>query len=181
MPTAVEGCLELRLRPSADRRGSFLKVFHRSTLAAAGLDLDVHEVFVSRSVAGVVRGLHFQRPPADVAKLVCCLDGRVVDAVVDLRVDSPTYRRHCVVELSAEAANAVYVPTGCAHGFLVPDGEAQVAYLQSGEYDAEREGGILWSSAGIRWPIDAGEAILSDRDAGFEPLDGFDSPFRLEA
>jgi dTDP-4-dehydrorhamnose 3,5-epimerase len=127
----------------------------------------------------VVRGLHFQRPPADVSKLVTCLEGTVLDAVVDLRVDSPTYGAHCLVELSPGAANAVYVPTGCAHGFLVTgDDDALVLYAQSGEHDPELEGGIRWSGAGIAWP--AADAILSDRDAGFEALDEFDSPFRLD-
>jgi dTDP-4-dehydrorhamnose 3,5-epimerase len=179
VPLPVDGCVELRLEPSSDRRGSFLKWFHRSSFAELGVDLDVRELFVSRSATGVVRGLHFQRPPADVAKLVCCLEGAVVDAVVDLRVGSPTYGAHCRVELSEDRGNAVFVPAGCAHGFFVTRGEAVVLYAQSGEHDAELEGGILWSSAGIDWP--AGDAILSDRDAGFPGLREFDSPFRAGA
>lgn len=180
--TAVAGCLELRLQPSTDRRGSFLKLFHQGAFAELGIELDIRELFISRSRMGVVRGLHFQRPPADVAKLVCCLEGRVIDAVVDLRVDSPTFRRHCVVELAAEAANSVYVPKGCAHGFLVARGEALVAYAQSGEHDPDHEGGVLWSSAGIDWSADPDllhQVVLSDRDAGFLPLDQLDSPFRV--
>lgn len=182
VPTDVTGCVELRLRPAADRRGSFLKLFHRPSFAESGIDLEIRELFVSRSTRGVVRGLHFQRPPADVAKLVCCLEGAVIDAVVDLRVDSPTFRAHCLVELSAEAANAVYVPEGCAHGFVVTEGEALVAYAQSGEHDPVLEGGISWRSAGIEWPVAADlveAAVLSDRDAAFGSLDDFDSPFRL--
>jgi dTDP-4-dehydrorhamnose 3,5-epimerase len=177
VPLAVEGCLELRLEPSSDRRGSFLKWFHQSSFAALGVDLEVRELFVSRSATGVVRGLHFQRPPADVAKLVCCLEGAVVDAVIDLRVGSPTFGHHCSLELSDERGNAVYVPPGCAHGFYVTRGEAVVLYAQSGEHDAVLEGGILWSSAGIEWP--AGGAIVSDRDAGFPTLASFESPFRV--
>ena len=179
LPTVVAGCVELRLQPSADRRGSFLKVFHQSSFAGLGLDLDVRELFTSRSAVGVVRGLHFQRPPADVAKLVCCLEGTVLDAVVDLRVGSPTFGAHCLIELSPAAANAVYVPQGCAHGFLVTAGDALVLYAQSGEHDAVLEGGILWSSAGIGWPVPEG-VVMSERDAAFEPLDRFDSPFRWE-
>lgn len=175
--TGVEGCVELRLQPVADRRGSFLKVLHGDTLRSLGLDLAVEEIFFSRSAAGVVRGLHFQRPPADVAKLVWCLDGEVVDAVVDLRPGSPTFRRHAVVRLSPEAANAVYVPQGCAHGFLVTRGEALVGYAQSGLHDPVLEGGVLWSSAGVDWGVDAtvlDSVILSDRDAGFPTLDELD-------
>jgi len=180
VPLAVEGCAELRLEPSTDRRGSFLKLFQTSAFRAAGIDLDVREIFISRSHTGVVRGLHFQRPPADVAKVVWCLEGTVIDAVVDLRSSSPTFRQHCLVELSAELANAVHVPRGCAHGFLVTGGEALVAYAQSGEHDPVREGGVLWSSAGIDWPVPAGrlaELTISDRDAAFPTLDQLDGPF----
>jgi dTDP-4-dehydrorhamnose 3,5-epimerase len=176
-PLAVLGAHELVLGPAHDRRGTFVKVFQGSAFAGAGLPFAVAEVFVSRSHRGVIRGLHYQAPPADVAKVVVCLDGEVLDAVVDLRVDSPTYRQHCVLELSATRANAVYVPQGCAHGFLVTSDDALVAYLQSGEYDPVREGGVLWSSAGIDW----GETspVLSDRDATFPALDEFVSPFEV--
>jgi dTDP-4-dehydrorhamnose 3,5-epimerase len=173
LPTAVAGCVELRLDPFADRRGSFLKLFHQDTFEAAGLELSVAELFVSWSATGVVRGLHFQRPPADVAKLVTCLAGEVVDAVVDLRPGSPTRGQHCVVRLSRPAANAMYVPEGCAHGFVVTEGEALVAYAQTGVHDPEREGGVLWSTAGIDWPCDPAlldTAVVSDRDAAFPPL-----------
>jgi dTDP-4-dehydrorhamnose 3,5-epimerase len=180
-PTAVAGCTELHLRRLDDGRGAFLKLLQRDDLAAVGIEIDVHELFVSWSEAGVARGLHFQRPPADVAKVVWCLDGEVRDAVVDLRTDSPTYGSAAVLDLSASAANAVYVPLGCAHGFAVRRGPALVAYAQSGASDAELEGGILWSSAGVDWDGAIGEAgpVLSDRDAGFPPLDAFVSPFRL--
>lgn len=176
VPTAVTGCRELRLDPVSDRRGSFLKLFRASTFADVGIAFEVRELFVSRSHRGVLRGLHYQGPGADVAKIVYCLEGTITDAVVDLRVGSPTYRDHCVVELDADRANAVYVPKGCAHGFLVTSDEAMVAYAQTGEHDPVREGGVLWSSAGIAWPVT--DPVLSDRDAAFVALDAFDSPFR---
>jgi dTDP-4-dehydrorhamnose 3,5-epimerase len=176
-PTAVDGCHELRLDPRPDRRGEFLKLFQATTFADRGLVFDVRELFWSRSHLHVVRGLHFQVPPADVAKLVCCLDGAALDVVVDLRVGSPTYRAHCVVPLSAATANAVFVPEGCAHGFLVTEGDALVLYAQSGEWDGEREGGILWSSAGVDWGVDPDLVVVSDRDAEFPRLDDFVSPF----
>lgn len=165
--------MELRFSLAADHRGSFLKVFAEGAFDELGLGLHVAEVFFSRSATGVVRGLHFQRPPADVAKLVWCLAGEVVDAVVDLRPGSPTRHQHTLVRLTADAANAVYVPEGCAHGFLVTQGEALVAYAQSGPHDPVLEGGVLWSSAGIAWPVgpeQLREVVLSDRDAGFPTL-----------
>ena len=176
--TALVGCVELCLEPHEDRRGSFLKLYQASVLASAGIELPVRELFISRSEPGVVRGLHHQAPPAAVAKLVWCLEGRVVDAVLDLRRSSATYGEHVVLELSASAANAVYVRVGCAHGFAVPaDGPALVAYAQSGEHDPDHEGGVLWSSAGIDWPVAASAAVVSDRDAALPSLDRLESPF----
>jgi dTDP-4-dehydrorhamnose 3,5-epimerase len=176
-PTAVVGCCELRLDPVADRRGDLVKLFHASTFVELGLAFEAREIFWSRSHVGVVRGLHFQAPPADVAKLVGCLEGAVFDVVVDLRAESPTFRRSATVSLSPDAANAVYVPEGCAHGFVVTDGDALVLYAQSGEWDPVHEGGVLWSSVGVDWPIGADDVVLSDRDAAFPPLDAFDTPF----
>jgi dTDP-4-dehydrorhamnose 3,5-epimerase len=174
-PTAVVGCFELELQPALDARGGFLKIFQSSVLAGVGLPFEVRELFVTRSRRDVVRGLHFQGPPSDVAKLVACVEGSVLDAVVDLRVGSPTYREHCAVELSPERANAMFVPHGCAHGFLATSDDAVMLYAQSGEYDAEHEGGVLWSSVGIDWPVT--EPVLSERDAAFVTLAAFDSPF----
>lgn len=170
------GCFELELQPALDARGSFLKVFQASVLASLVLPFEVRELFITRSHRDVVRGLHFQKPPSDVAKLVACVDGSVLDAVVDLRVGSPTYLHHCVVDLSAERANAMFVPFGCAHGFLTTSDEALVLYAQSGEHDAEHEDGVLWSSVGIDWPV--ADPVLSGRDASFVPLAAFESPFR---
>jgi dTDP-4-dehydrorhamnose 3,5-epimerase len=177
-PTALDGCVELRLAPHEDRRGSFLKLYQASALAAVGVDLPVQELFISRTRPHGVRGLHHQRPPAAVAKLVWCLEGRVVDAVVDLRRSSATYGQHVLIDLAATAANAVYVPVGFAHGFAVPaGGPALVAYAQSGEHAPDHEGGVLWSSAGIDWGIDPSAAVVSDRDAALPPLDQIDTPF----
>jgi len=177
-PTGLADCVELSLDARDDRRGSFLKLYQASALAQVGIDLPVRELFISRSWPGVVRGMHHQTPPAAVAKLVWCLDGRVVDAVLDLRRSSPTYGEHVVIELSASAANAMYVPIGCAHGFAVPEGgPALVAYAQSGEHAADHEGGVLWSSAGIDWPVEPSAAVVSDRDAALPRLDELESPF----
>jgi dTDP-4-dehydrorhamnose 3,5-epimerase len=175
----VVGCRELRPPRFADARGEFVKLFRAGGFRDAGLDMDVRELFWSRSATDVIRGLHFQAPPADVAKLVCCLEGDILDVVLDLRVGSPSYGRHCCVPLSGARANALYVPHGCAHGFLVTRGEALVLYAQSGEHDPVLEGGIAWSSAGIDWPVEPGRVVVSARDAGFPALADFDSPFRF--
>jgi dTDP-4-dehydrorhamnose 3,5-epimerase len=177
--TAVMGCFELDLPSSRDHRGSFTKLFQSTEFARASLPLTVRELFVSSSGRNVLRGLHFQLPPLDLAKLVVCLSGRVVDAVVDLRTDSPTYREHALIELDAEQHRGVMVPLGCAHGFLVVSDQALMAYAVSEEYDPELDAGILWSSADIAWPTT--DPIVSDRDASFVTLDAFESPFSIGA
>jgi dTDP-4-dehydrorhamnose 3,5-epimerase len=176
-PTTIPGCLEIEFPSSIDRRGSFIKLFHASTFSDAEIPLDVHELFVSSSHQDVIRGLHFQLPPRDVTKLVVCLTGCILDAVVDLRTDSPTYGQHDVVELDAERPAGVLVPRGCAHGYAVLSHEALVAYVTDEEYDATLDAGIHWASAGIAWPV--GTPVVSDRDGAFEDLADFDSPFTL--
>lgn len=177
--TPIPGCVELRPRVARDRRGSLAKPFQHSTFADLGLAFEIRELFHSRSREGVLRGLHFQLPPSDVAKLVYCVAGRAFDAVVDLRVGSPAERRSHVLELSAEEDNALFVPRGCAHGFAALEEQTVVAYAYDGEFDGERDSGIRWDSAGIEWPVD--DPVLSGRDAGLVPMSSFDSPFAFEA
>lgn len=177
--TAIPGCLEVRPRLLADERGHFVKVFHRDIFAAAGLASHFAEEYYSVSRRGVVRGLHFQRPPMDHAKLVYCVAGRIQDAVVDLRAGSPTLGRHALVELSAEAGNMLYIPSGLAHGFCVLSESATLVYKVTSVYSPEHDAGILWDSVGIPWA--EREPILSARDRGHPALADFASPFVYEA
>jgi dTDP-4-dehydrorhamnose 3,5-epimerase len=174
-PTSIPGCVELELPASLDRRGDFVKAYQASAFEAVGLDLPIREIYLSRSARGVVRGLHFQLPPHDIAKLVWCPRGTLFDAVVDLRAGSPAFGAHCVVELSDERHNALFVPKGCAHGFAACSEDAIVAYAVDGEFDADCDAGIRWDSAGIAWPVT--DPVLSDRDAGLPRLEDFESPF----
>lgn len=174
--TALPGCLELLPRCQWDERGSFVKVFHRDAFAQFSLETEYPEAYYSHSRCGVIRGMHFQRPPAQHAKLVYCIQGRVQDAVVDLRVGSPTYRQHVTLELSAEAANLIYIPQGLAHGFCVLSDWATLVYQVSSQYAPDLDTGVLWNSAGISWATD--QPIVSDRDAGHLPISEFASPFR---
>jgi dTDP-4-dehydrorhamnose 3,5-epimerase len=162
-------------RRQEDERGSFVKVFHRDTFTALGLVTDFPEEYYSLSRRGVIRGLHFQVPPAQHVKLVFCTQGWVQDVVVDLRAGSPTYRRHAAVELSAEAANLLYIPPGLAHGFCVLSGWATLVYKVSSQYSPEHDAGILWNSAGIDWTVDA--PIISARDQAHPRLGDFKTPF----
>jgi dTDP-4-dehydrorhamnose 3,5-epimerase len=175
--TAVPGFLELRPPVREDGRGRFVKVFHEGDFARLGLATAWAEEYYSVSTHRVLRGLHFQLPPHDCAKLVYCVSGSVMDVGVDLRVGSPTYGRHATLDLSAARGNMAYLEAGLAHGFYVREGPATLVYKVTAVYAPDADTGILWSSAGIAWP-DPGP-VVSERDRGFAPLARFDSPFRF--
>jgi dTDP-4-dehydrorhamnose 3,5-epimerase len=164
------------LQLSQDERGDFVKLYRQSLFEAAGLEPEVAEVFVSRSTLGAVRGLHFQVPPHSHAKTVVCLDGRVFDVVVDLRVGSPTFREHAAFELEAAAPRAVHVPAGCAHGFQALSDCALLAYIVSTEHSPEHDAGVRWDTVGVTWPL--ADPVLSSRDRSFPASGDFESPFR---
>ncbi|MBA3708653.1 MAG: dTDP-4-dehydrorhamnose 3,5-epimerase family protein [Planctomycetes bacterium] len=172
---ALPGCFEIMPTRHSDVRGSFVKVFHRDEFSQRGLVGEWPEEYYSVSAPGVVRGLHFQVPPQDHAKLVYCVAGEVLDGLVDVRIGSPTYGRHLALALSAEKANLVYLPSGIAHGFAVRAGSATLVYRTSTVHSPSCDSGIRWDSAGIPWGIDT--AIVSPRDAQLPALADFRSPF----
>lgn len=175
--TALPGCMELLPRRLEDERGCFVKVFHRDTFSRLGFAADFPEEYYSTSRRHVIRGLHFQTPPAQHAKLVFCTYGRVLDVAVDLRAGSPSFGQHVALELSATKANMLYLPEGVAHGFCVLSDQATMIYKVSSQYSPENDKGILWSSAGIEWPTT--NPILSQRDRSHPRLDEFETPFRF--
>jgi dTDP-4-dehydrorhamnose 3,5-epimerase len=176
IPTAIPGCFELRPPVAADARGRFVKTFQREWFERHGLRTDWAEQYYSVSRRGVARGLHFQLPPHDHAKLVYCVDGEVMDAAVDLRVGSPAFGRHACVVLSAAMGNMLYLEPGLAHGFYASSDPATVVYNVTSVHVPSHDAGILWSSAGIPWPDAAPR--MSERDLGFPRLAEFESPFR---
>ncbi len=155
-----------------------MKVFHEQAFAAQGLETHFTEEYYSVSHKNVIRGMHFQLPPMDHVKMVYCVQGEVMDVVVDLRVGSPTYGQHAVFELSAAQANSIYIPKGMAHGFCARSEQAIMVYKVSTTYSPEHDAGILWDSLGVTWPTT--DAILSARDQCFPALAQFESPFRYE-
>ena len=177
-PSNLGGCFEFQPKVFDDIRGRFVKVFHEQEFTGLGLEANFCEEYYSTSHRHVIRGLHFQLPPADHVKMVYCVQGEVLDAVVDLRIGSPTYGQYATFELSATKANSIYIPKGMAHGFCVLSEQAIMVYKVSTTYSPLHDAGILWNSAGIPWP--ATSAIMSARDKGFPPLAHFESPFRYE-
>jgi dTDP-4-dehydrorhamnose 3,5-epimerase len=168
---SIVGVFEITQEPVRDERGSFARVYDRAELASHGIELEVVQASISFNVVrGTLRGLHFQRPPHEEAKLVRCLAGSVYDVVADLRDGSPTRLRWLGVELSAERGNALFVPPGCAHGFLTLEDGCELEYLISTPYEASAAGGARWNdpAIGIEWPFEP--SVISARDAGFPDL-----------
>lgn len=175
-PTTIPGCKALYPDVRADVRGRFVKVYQDRARTQLG---STHgpplEIYHSTSRQGVIRGMHFQLPPAEHDKLVYCLAGTVTDTVVDLRRGSPTYQQYTTIELSGETGNGICVPVGCAHGFATTSPKATLLYLVTSEHKPELDTGIRWDSAGIDWPIE--DPIVSQRDSQLPAMADFDSPF----
>ncbi len=159
-----------------DKRGCFVKTFHKDRFLKYGLETSFCESYYTVSKKGVLRGLHFQAPPDEHAKLVYCVEGRVLDALVDLRLSSQTYGKYFVVELDAKQARILYVPPGVAHGFYVLSERAIMLYDVSSVYSPDHDTGILWDSVNIPWPD--GNPNISDRDSQLIHFDKFQSPFK---
>lgn len=169
LPTAIDGAVIVELTPFEDERGSFARAFCADTFRAQGLmDRFVHANTSWNPKSGTLRGLHLQDPPRAEAKLVRAARGRVFDVAVDLRRDSPTYRRWAGVELSADRRNAFYIPEGCAHGFLTLEDACEVFYLVSDIYAPDLARTYRWNDPafGVEWP--AAPTIISARDAAAE-------------
>jgi len=170
----LPGAWLLRAPHFEDPRGSFTKTFAASRLRTLGLAFEPREQYVTWSRRDVVRGLHYQRPPHDHAKLVCCLSGAVQDVIVDLR-RGPGYGRVAAIELSADDPAVLVLPPGIAHGFRVRSDGATMLYMTSSEHAPDHDTGVLWTSVGHDWDCPA--AIVSARDAALPPLAAVDSPF----
>ena len=175
--TPVPGCFEILPAAWRDHRGSFVKHFHAAQFQALGLEAGFPEEFYTKSHARVLRGLHFVAPPYDQVKVVTCVSGSVLDAVVDLRVGSPSFGNYVLRELNDERCNMMYIEKGMAHGFYVPCGEAVLLYRVSTMYSPLHDCGIRWDSAGIPWPIS--DPVISSRDAALPLLEAFQSPFEF--
>lgn len=178
--TAIEGVVIIEPRIFEDSRGYFFESYNKQAFDEAVGHVDFVQDNESRSVYGVMRGLHFQRPPHAQAKLVRCVRGRVLDVAVDIRVGSPTYGQHVAVELSEENHRQFFIPRGFAHGFAVLSDVAVFQYKCDNYYCPEADGGIAItdSSLGIDWRIDPTRAILSDKDTHHPLFKDFESPFR---
>ena len=177
--TAIEGVVIIEPRIFKDSRGYFFESYSKREFDEKVRPIDFVQDNESMSTCGVMRGLHFQRPPFAQSKLVRCVKGAVLDVAVDIRKGSPTYGQHVAVELSEDNHRQLFVPRGFAHGFAVLSDVVVFQYKCDNYYHPEVEGGISIAddSLQINWQIDSAQAILSDKDLKHPLLKDFDSPF----
>jgi dTDP-4-dehydrorhamnose 3,5-epimerase len=170
--TSLADAFVIELSPIVDDRGSFARTFCAETFAAHGLVPTFVQANHSQNVArGTLRGMHFQRRPHGEVKLVRVVRGAIVDVIIDLRRDSPSYGRWEAFELSAANRRMLYVPVGFAHGFQTLEDHTDVIYQVSHPYTPGAEGGVRWNDAafGITWPLEV--TSISPKDAAWPDVD----------
>ena len=168
----LDGLLLVEGKSFPDERGFFMESFRADDWARTGLPPLVQDNF-SRSKRGVIRGLHYQKDPQAIGKLVRCARGRIFDVAVDIRRDSPTFGKSASIELDDAGNRMFWIPAGFAHGFCALSAEADVTYKVTGYWAAAVDAGIRWNdpSLGIRWPVEPGGAVLTAKDAALPLLE----------
>lgn len=168
--TGLKDAWVLEPEPIEDDRGFFARAFCARELEEHGLDPTVAQCNISTNHRrGTLRGMHYQVPPATETKLIRCTKGTIYDAIIDLRPDSPTYREHFCIELSAENRKQLFVPGMFAHGYLTLTDETEVFYMVSEFYTPGLERGLRWDDPafGIAWPLEP--TLMSEKDAAWAP------------
>jgi dTDP-4-dehydrorhamnose 3,5-epimerase len=169
--TGIGGAWVIEAERLEDERGFFARTWDAQEFGARGLNPDLAQCSISYNRArGTLRGMHYQVAPHEEAKLVRCTAGAIYDTVVDLRTDSSSFKRWYGIELSAENRLAVYVPEGCAHGFLTLVEDCEIHYQISEPHAPDAARGVRWDDAafGIAWPAEV--VVISERDASYPDL-----------
>ncbi len=163
-----------------DERGFFLESFKESSFIENGINIKFVQDNFSRSVKGVLRGLHFQKNPKAQAKLVTVFSGEISDVTVDVRKDSPTYGKWVSEILSEQSHKLLYIPEGFAHGFCILSDEADIFYKVNHEYSPEQDSGFIWNDPeiNIKWPMD--KPIMSEKDQKLPLLKNADNNFEYQ-
>jgi dTDP-4-dehydrorhamnose 3,5-epimerase len=177
--TTLEGAFLIKPKVFEDQRGFFLESYSKEKFKQAGIDADfVQDNHSMSTQKGVLRGLHFQKPPHAQTKLVRVTKGSVFDVVVDLRKDSKTFGKWEGFKLSAENKLMLLVPRGFAHGFCTLENNTEFMYKVDGFYAPEADSGIIWNDSrlNIKWPLQR-EPIVSEKDAKLQTFEKLNSPF----
>jgi dTDP-4-dehydrorhamnose 3,5-epimerase len=171
--TSFPGLLVFEPRVFGDNRGYFFESYNQKVFLAEHLEINFVQDNQASSTFGVIRGLHFQLEPYAQTKLIRVLSGKIIDAVVDLRENSPTYGKAYTIELSSENKKQLLIPKGFAHGYSVISETAEVFYKCDAFYNKESEGGIAWNdpSLNINWQIPVGKATISEKDSYYPSLE----------
>jgi dTDP-4-dehydrorhamnose 3,5-epimerase len=175
-PAAIPGVLVIDLEPQRDNRGSFARFFCEDEFTSRGMPANFVQGSMSRNAArGTLRGMHLQLGPTPEEKLVRCTRGRAHDVILDLRPHSAAYQRWCAVELDADSGRAVFIPAGCAHGFLTLEPDTEVLYMMTARYDPHHQHGVRWNDPAfaIAWPFEP--TVIGERDRGFPDFAGADA------
>ena len=179
--TEIPDVILIKPKVFQDERGFFLETYKKSDFEKVGIKAEFVQDNHSKSVKGVLRGLHFQKKPFAQGKLVRCIRGKIFDVAVDIRKGSPTFGKWVGYELSEENRYILWIPEGFAHGFLTLSDEAEVIYkVSGGEYSPEHDAGIIWNDPDIdiKWPLDqVDEIILSEKDKKLPFLKEIDTTF----
>jgi len=177
--TKLDGLVLLRPTIIKDNRGYFMQSYHQKNINKLIGNISFVQDNESESYRGVLRGLHFQKPPYAQSKLVRCLKGKLLDVVLDLRNDSKTYGMIETILLSEENKNQLFIPKGFAHGFIVLSEIAVFSYKVDNYYNPGSESGILWndSDLNIDWKINKAEIVVSEKDTKLQSFNNFVSPF----
>ena len=177
-PLTIPDIVLVRPGKFEDARGFFRESYRASAFEAAGITVGFSQDNLARSTRGVLRGLHYQLPPAEQGKLVGVVQGRVWDVAVDLRVGGSTYGQWVAHELDVETGELLWIPPGFAHGYVVLSDVALVSYKVTTEYRGDLDRGVLWNdpALAIDWPVD--DPVVSAKDQAQPPLDRADNPFR---
>lgn len=181
--TEIRGLWEITPFNAEDIRGCFTKDYSKEVFEQQGIEHNLAEVFYTTSHKGVIRALHFQRVKQQ-PKLVRCIFGHVWDVVVDLRRESPTFKKWLSFDLIGEQHNSILVPAGCAHGYLVLE-ESIVSYKCAEKFYGEYDDGILWNDPdiGVAWPLDKiggiEKVILAEKDKKLQSFREFDNKYKF--
>jgi dTDP-4-dehydrorhamnose 3,5-epimerase len=169
--TKLKGAFIIDLERRADERGFFARVFCQEEFRQSGLKPVIAQASIaSNPMKGTLRGMHFQYPPAAETKLVRCTRGAILDIIVDLRPESPTYLEHVAVELDADTMRALYVPERFAHGYQVLMDNSDASYEMSAPYMPEAEGGLPHDDPWLKLPWPLPVSVISAKDRNFCPL-----------
>ena len=179
--TAIQNVYIIEPSVFGDNRGYFLESFNLEKFEENVYPIKFVQDNESKSSRGVLRGLHFQKPPFDQAKLVRCVEGKVMDVAVDIRKESPTYGKHVAIELSGENKRQLFVPRGFAHGFSVLSETAVFAYKVDNTYAPDSDSGIRFDDKelNIDWGLTKSEVQLSAKDENLSLFKDLDSPFKF--